>query len=89
MRLFFFKVVVRNIQEDNSVVPVAFMDMNMYVSESKSLKYMVLLSDAVRSVWLVGFGVSWKFSFFFSFANRFFLERAVSHDAFWQGLPGH
>lgn len=50
------KVVVRNIQEDLSIVPVAFMDMNMYVLSSKSLKYMVLLADAIRSVWLVGFG---------------------------------
>lgn len=50
------KVVVRNIQEDNSVVPVAFLDMNMYVNCTKSIKYMVLLSDAIRSVWLVGFG---------------------------------
>lgn len=50
------KVVVRNMQEDLSIVPVAFMDMNMYVLSTKSLKYMVLLADAMRSVWLVGFG---------------------------------
>lgn len=50
------KVVIRNMQEDLSIVPVAFMDMNMYVLSAKSLKYMVLVADAIRSVWLVGFG---------------------------------
>lgn len=49
---------VRNIQEDNSISPVAFLDMNMYIVEAKGLKYMTLLGDALRSVWLVGFGVS-------------------------------
>lgn len=52
------KVIVRNIQEDNSISPVAFLDMNMYVIQAKGLKYMTLLGDAVRGVWLVGYGVS-------------------------------
>ncbi|KAA8916192.1 hypothetical protein TRICI_001683 [Trichomonascus ciferrii] len=49
------KVIVRNIQEDNSIIPVAFLDLNVYISDAKSLKNLLVLSDAVKSVWLVGF----------------------------------
>lgn len=50
------KVIVRNIQEDNSISPVAFLDLNLYVSDAKSLKNLLVLSDSMKSVWLVGFG---------------------------------
>lgn len=60
-------MVVRNIQEDNSISPVAFLDLNMYVIEAKGLKYMTLLADALRSVWLVGFGVGYQLGTVFNF----------------------
>ncbi|ODQ63227.1 hypothetical protein NADFUDRAFT_84410 [Nadsonia fulvescens var. elongata DSM 6958] len=49
------KVVVRNLQEDNSVSPVAFLDMSMYVIEAKSMKNMLMLGDAMNSISFVGF----------------------------------
>ncbi|KAK9476934.1 CPSF A subunit region-domain-containing protein [Lipomyces japonicus] len=49
------KVMVRALREDNSFLPVAFMDMNMYVTESKSLRNYLLLGDIMKSVWFVGF----------------------------------
>lgn len=51
------KVVVRNVQEDNTVIPVAFCDLSMYVSEAKSIKNLLILGDGLRSVWLVGFAL--------------------------------
>lgn len=50
------KVVIRNLQEDNSIIPVAFLDLNMYIVDSKSIKNFVLVGDAMTSVWLAGFG---------------------------------
>lgn len=50
------KVVVRNMQEDNSIIPVAFLDFDLYITEAKSIKNLVMLGDALRSIWLVGFG---------------------------------
>ncbi|KAK7207324.1 CPSF A subunit region-domain-containing protein [Myxozyma melibiosi] len=49
------KVMVRALREDMSFLPVAFMDMNMYVSDAKSIKNMILLGDIMKSVWFVGF----------------------------------
>lgn len=48
------KVIVRDLQ-DNGVVPVAFLDTAVYVSEAKSFGNLVLLGDSLKSVWLVGF----------------------------------
>lgn len=48
------KVIVRDLQDDG-VVPVAFYDCSVYVSESKSYGNFVLLGDTLKSVWLVGF----------------------------------
>ncbi|CAN6627777.1 protein Cft1p [Trichomonascus vanleenenianus] len=50
------KVVVRNLQEDNSIIPVAFLDLNMYIVTAKAVKNFLILGDALRSVWLAGFG---------------------------------
>ncbi|KAK9462798.1 CPSF A subunit region-domain-containing protein [Lipomyces oligophaga] len=49
------KVMVRGLREDNSFLPVAFMDMNLYVTEAKSLKNMILMGDSMKSIWFVGF----------------------------------
>ncbi|RPA88221.1 hypothetical protein BJ508DRAFT_410087 [Ascobolus immersus RN42] len=49
------KTMVRGLKEDNSLLPVAFMDMNMYVSVAKSLDSMVLFGDFMKGISLVGF----------------------------------
>lgn len=49
------KVIVRDLQEDNTVVPVAFVDTSIYVSETKSFQNMVILGDSTRGLVLVGF----------------------------------
>ncbi|EGV61485.1 mRNA cleavage and polyadenylation factor subunit [Yamadazyma tenuis] len=48
------KIIVRDLQDDG-VVPVAFLDCSVYVSESKSYGNFVLLGDTLKSVWLAGF----------------------------------
>ncbi|KAK6464253.1 CPSF A subunit region-domain-containing protein [Scheffersomyces coipomensis] len=48
------KIIVREL-EDDGVVPVAFLDTSVYVSEAKSFGNLVLLGDSIRSIWLVGF----------------------------------
>ncbi|KAK9454631.1 CPSF A subunit region-domain-containing protein [Dipodascopsis uninucleata] len=49
------KVMVRALREDNSFLPVAFMDMNMYVTEAKCIRNVILMGDIMKSVWFVGF----------------------------------
>lgn len=48
------KVIVRDIKDDG-VVPVAFYDTAVYVSEAKSFGNLILLGDSLKSVWLIGF----------------------------------
>ena len=49
------KVMVRGLKEDQSLLPVAFMDMNCYVSVAKNLGSMVVFGDFMKSVWFAGF----------------------------------
>ena len=49
---------VRGLKEDQSLLPVAFLDMNMYVSVAKNLNGMILFGDIMKSIWFVGFSVS-------------------------------
>lgn len=48
------KIIIRDLQDDG-VVPVAFLDTSVFVSETKSFGNLVILGDALKSVWLVGF----------------------------------
>lgn len=48
------KIIVRDLQ-DSGVVPVAFLDTAVYVSEAKSFGNLLLLGDSLKSVWLAGF----------------------------------
>ncbi|KAI3405525.2 CFT1 [Candida oxycetoniae] len=48
------KVIVRDL-EDDGVVPVAFLDTSVYISESKSFGNLLILGDPLKSIWLVGF----------------------------------
>lgn len=49
------KLLVQAMQEDFTLVPVAFLDMQTYVVQAKALNSMLLLGDATRSVQFVGF----------------------------------
>ncbi|KAA8909184.1 CPSF A subunit region-domain-containing protein [Sphaerosporella brunnea] len=49
------KIMVRGLKEDQSLLPVAFMDMNCYVTVAKSLGGLVLFGDFTKSVWFTGF----------------------------------
>lgn len=53
------KCMVRGLKEDGSLLPVAFMDMQCYVSVAKELKGtgMCILGDAVKGLWFAGYSV--------------------------------
>jgi cleavage and polyadenylation specificity factor subunit 1 len=53
------KCLVRGLKEDGSLLPVAFMDMQCYVSVAKELKGtgMCILGDAVKGIWFAGYSV--------------------------------
>ncbi|KAI9866633.1 MAG: mRNA cleavage and polyadenylation factor subunit [Trichoglossum hirsutum] len=54
------KCMVRGLKEDGSLLPVAFMDMQCYVSVAKSLpgSGLIAFGDAVKNFWFAGFSVS-------------------------------
>ncbi|CCH45811.1 hypothetical protein BN7_5397 [Wickerhamomyces ciferrii] len=49
------KIIIRDLQQDNSTVPVAFMDCATYLSDSKSFGNLLLISDSMKSIWFLGF----------------------------------
>lgn len=51
------KCMVRGLKEDLTILPVAFMDMNYYVQVAKELSGtgLVLLGDAFKGLWFVGY----------------------------------
>ena len=51
------KCMVRGLKEDGTLLPVAFMDMNCYVTSVKELRGtgLCLFADAVKGVWLAGY----------------------------------
>ncbi|KAK1755263.1 protein cft1 [Echria macrotheca] len=51
------KCMVRGLKEDGSLLPVAFMDMNCYVTAVKELPGtgLCLMADAFKGVWFVGY----------------------------------
>lgn len=53
------KCMVRGLKEDGSFLPVAFLDMQCYVSVAKELQEtgLVLMCDAVKGVWFTGYTV--------------------------------
>jgi cleavage and polyadenylation specificity factor subunit 1 len=54
------KSMVRGLKEDGTLLPVAFMDMQCYVTTLKSLPGtgMLLMGDAYKGVWFTGYTVS-------------------------------
>lgn len=53
------KCMVRGLKEDGTLLPVAFMDMQCYVSVAKELPEtgLCLMADAVKGVWFTGYMV--------------------------------
>ncbi|KAG9247800.1 CPSF A subunit region-domain-containing protein [Calycina marina] len=51
------KCMVRGVKEDGTILPVAFQDVNCYVTSIKELigTGLVLMSDAMKGVWLTGY----------------------------------
>ncbi|RYO95940.1 hypothetical protein DL764_007565 [Monosporascus ibericus] len=51
------KCMVRGLKEDGTLLPVAFMDMNCYVTSVRELKGtgLCVMSDAVKGVWFTGY----------------------------------
>ncbi|CAJ2500099.1 Uu.00g029520.m01.CDS01 [Anthostomella pinea] len=51
------KCMVRGLKEDGTLLPVAFMDMNCYVTAVRELKGtgLCLMADAVKGVWFTGY----------------------------------
>jgi cleavage and polyadenylation specificity factor subunit 1 len=54
------KCMVRGLKEDNTLLPVAFMDMQSHVTVAKALKGtgMAVMGDIVKGVWFTGYTVS-------------------------------
>lgn len=52
---------------DERLVGIAFLDVGVYVTSLRTVKNLLLIGDAVKSLWLVGFQVSricmdsWRF----------------------------
>jgi len=55
------QVFVRAFDLDERLVGVAFMDVGVYVTALRCLKNLLLISDAVKSVWFVAFQVRWGY----------------------------
>lgn len=51
------KCMVRGLKEDGTLLPVAFMDMNTYVTAAKELRGtgLCVMADAVKGVWFAGY----------------------------------
>lgn len=49
------KIMVRDAQEDNSVVPVAFLDTPVYVADSKSFGNFFIVGDSMQGFQFIGF----------------------------------
>lgn len=48
---------MRAFDSDERLVGVAFMDVGVYVTSLRALKNLLLIGDAVKSVWFVAFQV--------------------------------
>lgn len=51
------QIFVRAFDSDERLVGVAFLDVGVYVTSLQTLKNLLLVSDAVKSVWFVAFQV--------------------------------
>ena len=51
------KIFVRALDSDERLVGVAFMDVGVYVTSLRTLKNLLLVGDAVKSIYFVAFQV--------------------------------
>jgi len=53
------KIMVRGLKEDNTLLPVAFLDVQTMVTSIKNVKGtgLVVVADAMKGLWLIGFSV--------------------------------
>ena len=68
-----FQIFVRAFDLDERLVGVAFLDVGVYVTTLRALKNLLIIGDAVKSVWFVAFQVRLTFSppnFRRKFTNR-------------------
>ncbi|RUS19169.1 hypothetical protein BC937DRAFT_87899 [Endogone sp. FLAS-F59071] len=49
------KVIIRSFEDNESLVGVAFIDVQIYVTSVAAIKNVILLGDAYKSVWFLGF----------------------------------
>jgi cleavage and polyadenylation specificity factor subunit 1 len=57
LMLFVFQIFVRAFDLDERLVGVAFLDVGVYVTTLRSLKNLLIIGDAVKSIWFVAFQV--------------------------------
>jgi cleavage and polyadenylation specificity factor subunit 1 len=59
------KCMVRGLKDDGSLLPVAFIDVQCYVSVIKELRAtgMCLIGDALKGLWFVGYSVRYMICF--------------------------
>ena len=71
------KCMVRGLKEDGTLLPVAFMDMQCYVTAVKEMPGtgLCLMADAFKGLWVTGYYVCFTFLFFW-----FFLEESTPHS---------
>jgi cleavage and polyadenylation specificity factor subunit 1 len=56
-----FQIFVRAFDLDERLVGVAFLDVGVYVTTLRALKNLLIIGDAVKSVWFVAFQVRFTF----------------------------
>lgn len=49
------KIMVRDVQQDNSVIPVAFLDVPVFVTSLKTFGNLIVIGDAMQGIQFVGF----------------------------------
>ena len=57
-----FQIFVRAFDLDERLVGVAFLDVGVYVTTLRALKNLLIIGDAVKSVWFVAFQVRFTLS---------------------------
>ena len=82
------KCMVRGLKEDGSLLPVAFMDMQCYVSVARELKGtgMCVMGDALKGVWFTGYSV--RLSKLFAFPDGFTKLETLQEEPYQMRLFG-
>lgn len=80
------KCMVRGLKEDGTLLPVAFIDTQCYVSVAKELKAsgLCIMADAIKGVWLTGYLVRFESSIFRQELTRSVIGRPLSAETLWE-----